>query len=176
MPTDTIYGIVGSAFSPAAVERIYKLRKRNASKPFIVLISSVTDLDKFGVEFGSGDRKFLKKIWPGPISVILDVPSKSFLYLKRKEAGLAFRLPEPKWLRDFLAKSGPLVAPSANIEGDPPSRNLSDAKKYFDDKVDFYLFSGDLVSKPSTLISLKGGKVKVLREGAYDVGKLKTLS
>ena len=40
LPTDTIYGLVGSALSQRAVKRIYKVRKRNPKKPFIILISS----------------------------------------------------------------------------------------------------------------------------------------
>ena len=49
MPTDTIYGLVGSALNPQTVEEIYLLRKRATDKPFIVLISSINDLGKFGV-------------------------------------------------------------------------------------------------------------------------------
>ena len=39
MPTDTLYGLVGSAYSKKAVNRIYKLKKRKKSKKLIVLIS-----------------------------------------------------------------------------------------------------------------------------------------
>ncbi len=38
MPTDTIYGIVGSALRPSTVRRIYRLRRRNLRKPMIILI------------------------------------------------------------------------------------------------------------------------------------------
>lgn len=40
MPTDTIYGVVGSALNPETVERIYKIKKRNPQKPFIVLLAN----------------------------------------------------------------------------------------------------------------------------------------
>lgn len=33
IPTDTIYGIVGSALNPKTVEKIYQLRKRALHKP-----------------------------------------------------------------------------------------------------------------------------------------------
>ena len=48
IPTDTIYGIVGSALDKKTVERIYKLRKRNIKKPLIILIPAATALGKFG--------------------------------------------------------------------------------------------------------------------------------
>ena len=39
IPTDTIYGIMGSALKPEVVEKIYSLRERSKDKPFIILIS-----------------------------------------------------------------------------------------------------------------------------------------
>ena len=41
MPTDTIYGIVGSALNLEVVEKIYKLRKRILDKPMIILVGSI---------------------------------------------------------------------------------------------------------------------------------------
>jgi len=152
MPTDTLYGLVGSAFSKKAINRIYKIKKRNKKKKLIILISSISDLKKFGIS----DRLIrtnglmLKKLWPGKVSVIL--------------SGRAFRLPKKKSLIEILKKTGPLVAPSANPEGLKPAENITQAKKYFDNNVDFYLSGGTLKSKPSILIKInKKEKIKVLR-------------
>ena len=71
LPTDTLYGVVGSAFSKKAVARIYKLRKRNLKKPLIILIHSLADLSLFGVLPGVKDKKILRAFWPGKISVII---------------------------------------------------------------------------------------------------------
>lgn len=164
LPTDTIYGIVGSARNKNTVAKIYRLRKRNLKKPMIILIASVADLKKFGVRLQAPARKVLKKAWPGKVSVILPCPSKKFTYLHRGTYGLAFRMPRPAWLRALLKATGPLVAPSANVEGEPPARTIGEAKKYFTDKVDFYVDAGKMVSKPSTLIAISGDEVKVLRK------------
>ncbi len=164
-PTDTIYGIVASAFFPQGVRRIYRLRKRNPRKPFIILISSPRDLAKFGVQPLARQRRIMNAVWPGPTSLIFAISSGKFDYLTRGEGSLAFRVPKPVWLRDFLSASGPLVAPSANWEGKEPSRNVREARKYFGDKVDFYVSRGNLISAPSTLVSLVH-EPKILREGA----------
>lgn len=166
-PTDTIYGIVASAFSRPAVERIYRLRMRIPKKPFIVLIASERDLARFGVKPTARQRSVMKTVWPGPASLIFPVPSGKFSYLTRGKRSLAFRLPKPGWLRDFLSASGPLVAPSANWEGAKPARNVAAARKYFGDGVDFYVSVGDLASEPSTLVSLVGKRPEVLRKGAF---------
>ena len=169
MATDTIYGIVGLALKKEVVENIYKLRERNPSKPMIILIGSIRDLGFFGIKIDKITQKILEKFWPGKVSIILPCPSKKFIYLHRGTRSLAFRLPDKPDLIEILGKTGPLVAPSANPEGEPPAKTVEEAKKYFGQKVDFYLDEGELTSLPSTLIAIENGEVIVKREGAVKI-------
>jgi L-threonylcarbamoyladenylate synthase len=164
IPTDTIYGICTSAFNRKSVEKVYKLRKRNPNKPCIILISSFDDLKKFNIKLNSWQRKILEKLLPGKISVILSCPYEEFYYLHRGTNSLSFRLPKNKLILNILKISGPIIAPSANWEGNEPAKNIRSAKRYFGNKV-FYLDRVDLISKPSTLIDLRKKKIKILREG-----------
>lgn len=170
IPTDTIYGIVGSSLIPETVERIYALRKRNSKKPFIILISSLDDLKIFDISVKKNVEELLKKIWPGKVSVILDLPRKNKLnYLHRGTNSLSFRLPDDPSLIELLKKSGPLVAPSANLEGQKESKSINDAKNYFGEGVDFYIDGREIKSKPSTLIKIENNKIIVLRKGAAQI-------
>lgn len=155
IPTDTLYGLVGSAFSKKAIGKIYKLKNRDKSKKLIVLISSVKDLEKFKIKINKEEAKILEKFWPGKVSIILN--------------DIAFRLPNKKKLINILKKTGPLVAPSANREGDKPAENIKEAKNYFGDNVDFYLSGKRLKNKPSTLIRIKDRDIEVLREGVIKI-------
>ncbi len=119
LPTDTIYGLVGLALSKRVVSRIYHVRRRNLKKPMIILIGSRRDLRFFGIRIDAKIRKILRQFWPGKASIIIPCPAKKFYYLHRGTKSLAFRLPKQVWLRKFLAKTSPLVAPSANPEGLP---------------------------------------------------------
>lgn len=166
IPTDTIYGIVGSALNQKTVEKIYKLRKRNPEKPFILLVSGISDLEKFSVELTLKQRKFLEKNWPNPLSVILPVESEKFKYLYRGTNSLAFRMPKDERLLDLLKQTGPLVAPSANFEGEKPAENIKEAKKYFGDSV-FYEDRGEVKGEASTLIEFKDEDINILRQGSY---------
>lgn len=166
--TDTLYGLVGSALSPEAVERIYNLRKRNKKKPMIILIGSLSDLKLFKVE----KERLLNKIWPGKVSVILPCPYKKFVYLHRGTNSLAFRLPNKENLIRLLKKTGPLIAPSANLSGLKPAETIEEAKRYFKDKVDFYADEGKLSSLPSTLIAIENGEIILKRQGEVKYGKL----
>jgi L-threonylcarbamoyladenylate synthase len=187
IPTDTLYGIVASAMNPEAVERLYKLRRRTPSKPSIILISSIADLKKFSVVLNAYSKKFLARYWPGKVSIVLPIvsadlrgrnadlrarlkPLKKFRYLHRGTNSLAFRVPGSAKLRAFLKKTGPLIAPSANIEGKPPAKTIVEAKEYFGDEADFYINAGRKDSKPSTLVKLLENKALVLRRGAVKIG------
>ena len=169
LPTDTIYGLVGKAESKEAIKRIYDIKSRNEKKPLIILISSIKDLEIFGVEVSERAKTFLEKFWPGKVSVILPFSSEKFKFLNEIEDNLAFRFPNKKDLIEIIKQTGPLVAPSANPENLPPAKNIDEAKKYFENKVDFYLNEGELFSMPSTLVKIDGDKIEVIRQGTVKI-------
>ncbi|MFA6973304.1 MAG: L-threonylcarbamoyladenylate synthase [Parcubacteria group bacterium] len=175
LPTDTLYGLVGSAFSEEAVAKIYRLKERDAKKPLIILISSLNDLKKFEIKLNKKTETLLKNIWPGKVSVILPVRSKKVAYLHRGTKSLAFRLPKKDSLLELLKKTGPLVAPSANREGEKPAGNVKKARQYFGEKVAFYVDGGALRSKPSTLVAIEKGQVIIKREGAIGKSKIQNI-
>ena len=170
IPTDTIYGIVGSALNPQVVERIYKLRQRSKDKPMIILISSLNDLNQFNIKLTKKQKEFLKKHWPNPLSVVLQCSDNQWKYLHRGTESLAFRMPKDEKLLELLKQIGPLVAPSANFEGNPSAETVEEAKKYFGNNVDFYIDGGRFISRPSTIVELnEDGIFNILRQGRYKV-------
>ncbi|MCC7004677.1 threonylcarbamoyl-AMP synthase [Candidatus Nomurabacteria bacterium] len=171
IPTDTIYGLVACAMSPNAVERIYEIKGRNYLKPFIILISSINDLKKFRVKITKNQKNILKKIWPNKISVILPVNGSKLFYLHRGTNSIAFRYPKNKNLLNIIKKVGPIVAPSANPEGKAPARNIKEARKYFEKKVDFFIGNKNIESLASTIVKLDGEKFKILRDGGVKINK-----
>lgn len=168
MPTDTIYGLVGQALNKETVERIYSVRKRNPSKPMIILINFIKDLALFGVRPDEKLKTTLSELWHGKVSIILPIDKTSYLeklnYLHRGTKTLAFRLPNDKKLTDLLSQVGPLVAPSANPEGMTPSATIDEAKNYFGDSVDFYIDGGKIEKPSSRLIKIENDKIIELRK------------
>jgi L-threonylcarbamoyladenylate synthase len=153
--TDTIYGIIGSALNKDAVSDIYKLKERENDKPFIVLISSYKDLLGFNIKISKKLKSFLKRIWPGKVTVILGCPFDDFYYLHRGKKSIAFRMPKDNWLRNMIKKTGPLVAPSANKSGMEPALTIEKAKEYFGERVSFYIDKGINSRTSSIIIELK---------------------
>lgn len=169
IPTDTIYGIVSTALHHSPVEKVYKLRKRSSSKPMIILIESEKQIADLGINLSDEQLEMLSKLWPAPLSIVIDVDSKKLNYLHRGKKSLAFRKPDNEFLLKLLKISGPIVAPSANFEGENPATNVDEAVEYFTDSVAFYVDGGVLKSKPSTVAQLNDSKLVVLREGAAKI-------
>src|SRR3990167_1316437 len=160
MPTDTIYGIVGEALNVSLVNRIYQIRRRAPDKPCILLISGLDELKKFSITFSPKQKDVLEKYWsfdsaqdlrPNSTSIILDCQNQSLEYLHRGTNLLAFRIPMQAELQKLLKETGPLIAPSANLEGFPPAQNITEAKKYFGNLVDLYIDGGEIKGKPSKI-------------------------
>lgn len=173
MPADTIYGLFGLARNQKTVEKIAHLKDRHYDKPFIVLVADWSQLAELGIKTSNQEKKLLRKIWPGPVSVVLPDKKSHFAYLHH-DRGLAVRWPKHKLLTTLIKKTGPLVSTSANKTDNPPAETVTEARAIFGDKVDLYLSAGRrLKTKPSTLISLESGKIKVLRKGAVPIKKLK---
>lgn len=164
IPTDTQYGIVARALDPDAVERVYELRQRDAEKPFIVLISSIDDLEQFGIVVDADMRDTLERYWPGPVSLVLLCEDEQFSYLHRDKYTLAFRVPDNVALQDLLVQTGPLIAPSANVQGESPAKTVDEARRYFGTDAAFYVDGGILNNPPSKLIDLTLPHPVVLRD------------
>ncbi|MBL7053685.1 threonylcarbamoyl-AMP synthase [Patescibacteria group bacterium] len=164
IPTDTIYGIVASALNKSAVTMIYKIRKRELDKPMIILIGNLNDLEIFNIRVDNKIRKALAGFWPGKTSIIFKCSDPKFSYLHRGKQTLAIRLPAGKKLRSWLKQTGPIVAPSANIAGMAYSKTVSQAQKYFSNKIDFYVDKGLISAKPSKVIEISKQKIIIKRK------------
>lgn len=171
MPSDTVYGIFACALNKSAVERIYSIKKRDLDKPFIVLISDISNLELFGIKASDYQSKFVNKYWPGPLSLIFDCKNPKFEYLHRGTNSLAIRMPKDDWLLNILRKSGPLVAPSANLQDSPTVKNIGEAVEIFADAVDFYVDGGEIAGVPSTLVKFNGDKLEILRLGQLKINQ-----
>jgi len=69
-----------------------------------------------------------------------------------------------KKLFNLIEKVGPIVAPSANTEGEMPARNITEAKRYFNGNIDLYISLGTRISKPSKIIKYENGELVIIRK------------
>ncbi len=152
MPTDTIFGIVGSALDQKVVERIYQIKGREFKKPFVIIISDIEDLRQFSVGVSDNQASSIKNLWPGEISVILPCPSNERLYLHRGLKSLAVRIPALDWFRDLVRLTGPIVATSANVSGEPTPPSIDEIRQQIPG-LDFYI-DGPTTGQASRLVKV----------------------
>ncbi len=103
------------------------------------------------------------------VSVVLNCPSEKYSHIHLKTNTIAFRVPSVKnlngmFIREVLAKTNPIIAPSANLEGKKFSKNIADANKYFGNKVSCYIENLDYLDENASHVIQYNNKVwKVLR-------------
>ena len=70
VPTETVYGLAGNAYSDSAVKRIYKIKNRPKKNPLIIHYYNIKNLRK-DVFIDNKFLKLYKKFSPGPLTYIL---------------------------------------------------------------------------------------------------------
>jgi tRNA threonylcarbamoyl adenosine modification protein (Sua5/YciO/YrdC/YwlC family) len=187
-PTETVYGVGVRADCGDAVAALRRAKGREDSKPFTVHIGQPEDVDRFVPEVSPLARRFIRKGWPGPLTLVLPVadPAKAqviresgeeLIGLMYHEGTLGIRCPDDTRASDLLAESGlPVVAASANLAGEAPPRNAEDLLAGMEGLIDLVLDGGETrYSAPSTVVKLNGAGYEVLREGVINKRMLKRL-
>ena len=171
IPTETVYGIAGNAYSDSACKKIFKLKKRPTNNPLII---HYYNLKKFKDDCNLNDDflKLYKRFCPGPITFILNQKKSSKIskIATNKKSTLAVRFPKHPVARSLLKYlKFPIAAPSANISSRVSAVTSSDVKDDFGKKIKYILEGGrSSVGVESTIIDLRK-KPKILRLGGLEV-------
>ncbi len=166
-PTDTVYGLIGDATNKKAVGKIFKIKKRPKNKPLPIFVKNLAQAKKLA-KINKKQEKFLKKAWPGNITVVLEAKKGVKLHTIYQNT-IGVRMPDFKMLNILLKRlNRPLAETSVNISGKPPLTEIKKITTQFKNRKcqpDLIIDAGNLkTSKPSTVIDLTGKKNKILRK------------
>ncbi len=174
VPTETVYGLAGNAYSSLAVKKIFSLKKRPLNNPLIVHYLNVSLLKKDCV-INDNFLKLYKKLSPGPITYILKLKKNSKIskYVLNQQRNLAVRFPKHAIFKKLLKElKYPLAAPSANISTRLSSVKASDVKEEFGSKLKYILDGGKCsIGIESTIIQLTDKPI-ILRLGALNISTI----
>ena len=174
IPTETVYGLAGNAYSDLACKKIYKLKKRPKNNPLIIHYYNANDLKK-DCNFNNIFFKLYKKFCPGPITFILDLNKNSKIskIATNKKNNIAVRFPKHSITRSLLKNlKFPLAAPSANLSSKVSAVNSADVKEDFGKKIKYVLEGGkSSIGLESTIIDLRN-KPKILRLGGLEISSI----
>jgi len=177
VPTETVYGLAGNAYSTKAVKKIYPLKNRPLKNPLIIHYFNLDQLRK-DVELNADFYKLYKKFCPGPITFVLKKKKNSLLaaVATANLKTVAVRLPENKTIRRILrVLNFPLAIPSANKSTQISPVSAKDVASEFGNSLTFILNGGNCkIGLESTVVDLTS-KAKILRPGLinpFDVSKV----
>lgn len=143
IPTETVYGLAGNAFSETAVKKIFALKKRPLYNPLIVHIGSAEQLQEIALEIPPMAMQLAKTFWPGPLTLLLKKQSSIPDLVTAGSSMVAVRMPNhPLTLQLLQALPFPLVAPSANPFTSISPTNALHVYQYFKEEVPVILDGG----------------------------------
>jgi L-threonylcarbamoyladenylate synthase len=177
VPTETVYGLAGNAYSKETIKKIYVLKKRPFNNPLIIHYLDLEQL-KNDVELHNDFYKLYKKFCPGPITFILKKKKNSLLPVMATAnlKTVAVRIPKNTIIRKILKiLDFPLAIPSANKSTHVSPVSSKDVFNEFGNSLKFILNGGVCkIGLESTVVDLTS-QAKILRPGLIspsDISKI----
>jgi len=176
LPTDTVYGIGADAFDATAVADLLAAKGRGRDMPVPVLVGSWTTIEGLSASVAQRTWDLIEAFWPGGLTLVVDeAPSLSW-DLGDARGTVAVRMPLHPVAIELLERTGPMAVSSANRSGFPPALTAADAQDQLGDEVAIYLDGGPAKTGiASTIVDVTGEIPRVLRAGAIDVDRLRSV-
>jgi tRNA threonylcarbamoyl adenosine modification protein (Sua5/YciO/YrdC/YwlC family) len=164
-PTDTYYGIGCDLQSKKGIEKLYQLKGRDRRKPFSFLCPDLSDVAHYALVSNFAYRT-MKQLTPGPFTFVLEATRLVPQMMQNKQRQVGIRVPQAPLMLAIAAKlSRPVVTTSAtDLEGNV----LTDAreiKEQLGSRLELILDGGVQPNEPSTVVSLVGDQIEILRQG-----------
>ncbi len=173
-PTDSCYALGCLLDNKSGVERIYRLRNLAKGHHMSMMCADLSSISIYA-KVDNRDYRLLKSLTPGPYTFILnstnEVPRR-FLHPKRKTIGV--RVPEHTIALALLAELGePMMSTTLLMPGDDfPLNDAQEIRDSVKSSVDLIIDGGACGLEETSVISLDGPEVVVIREGKGDTTML----
>lgn len=163
-PTDTVFGIGVLYDRKKAVEKMRKVKGREASKPFPLMVATVEQLEQVA-HVAERERKIARGFMPGALTLVLRRKESI-----RKESvngfdTVAVRIPDDRFVLKLLRKVGPMFVSSANLSGLPAANSHQEVLQQLENKIAAVVRGKSSSHVASTIIDCSGENLVCLREG-----------
>lgn len=167
-PTDTIWGIGCDACNPVAIERIYNLKRRDRSKPFVLLVDSIEMLKNYVAQVHPRIETLLS-FHKRPLTIIYEQGINLPPNAMSNTQSVAIRIVQDGFCKELLkALDRPLIATSANISDEPFPGNFGEISSEVIQGVDYVVHhrrEERKVNEPSVIVKYDAkGDLVFLRE------------
>ena len=160
-PTDTLYAVAARAGDPAAVARLYEVKRRPSAQPMVWLVLDQAQVERFAV-VSAAAAELMARFWPGPLTLVL--PAR----IPTEGPTIAVRAPNHEVALALLRSLGePIASSSANRAGAPPPVDADQVIAALGDELDLVVDGGPCaIGQPSTILDVSGTAPRILRQGA----------
>jgi L-threonylcarbamoyladenylate synthase len=166
-PTETVYGLGADASNPAAIKRLYAVKRRPAEHPVIVHFASADEAFRWAREVPAGAQTLARRFWPGPLTLILKRSPLAHGFVTGGQENVGLRIPShPVAHQLLLAFGNGVAAPSANRFGHVSPTTAAHVREDLGKDVDLVLEGGPSeVGIESTIVDFSSGSPVLLRPG-----------
>lgn len=179
-PTETVYGLGGSAICDQSVRSIFRAKNRPSDNPLIVHVSSVEQLRRKllppDYQLPEIYHELTKKFWPGPLTILLPIHDGSPIskLVTANQSTFGVRIPLHPVARALIAISDtPLAAPSANASTRPSPTLAEHVYHDLQGKIPYIVDGGACdVGVESTVVDGLVDPPMLLRPGGVSVEEL----
>jgi L-threonylcarbamoyladenylate synthase len=169
MPTDTVYGIGGDAFSADGSAQLFAATGRDRSVPLGVVVRSPKQLIGLTPTVPETADRLMAAYWPGPLTLVLPAAPGLVWDLGHADGVVAVRMPLDDVALEVIRSVGPMTMTGAGRTGHPAATTVAEAEAQFGDAVAYYLDDGARVgTTASTIVDLTRREPHVLRPGPLD--------
>jgi L-threonylcarbamoyladenylate synthase len=164
-PTETVYGLGADALNSDAIAAVFTAKGRPSDNPMIVHVATVAEIDICGV---MNERSFrlARAFMPGPLTLVIPAHDSIPAIARAGLPTVAVRVPAHPVAAALIARSGPLVAPSANLSGRPSPTTAQHVCDDLNGRIAAVLDGGQCqIGIESTVVDVSGREVMILRPG-----------
>ncbi|MFH1749606.1 MAG: L-threonylcarbamoyladenylate synthase [bacterium] len=175
-PTDTVYGMGVSLNSRDAIKRFYDLKLRPDDKPSQILISDNEMLYKYVDQVSMQTEILIERFWPGALTLIFNATSEVPPRII-KDSAVGVRMPNYSLLQEVIAKLNcPVVTGSANFAGEEAPTSFESLNPELIKDLDVVISGPILLNQESSVVDVRDGRIKILREGVISLADIKQTS
>lgn len=174
IPTDTFYGLAADPFNLSAVDEIYKVKGRPETRALPILVRSLEQAMQLAREVPQNFLKLAQTFWPGALTLVVDAANRLPLKVTANTGKVALRWPKNEVACRLIEEfDGPITGTSANISGFPSCASAEQVMKQLGGRLSLILDTGETGAMlGSTIVELRGGAWKIIREGAIPVAEI----
>jgi L-threonylcarbamoyladenylate synthase len=172
-PTETVYGLGANALNADAVAKIYEAKGRPQTSPLIVHASSIQMARSLVSEWPREAEELAQRWWPGPLTIVLPKSPEIPDIVTAGLPTVGVRIPAHPLALELIEAAGlPLAAPSANRFMELSPTTAAHVRAAFGDTIPVLDGGPTLVGIESTVVSIAGGKITLLRPGMIALGEI----